>query len=573
VTARGPFLREVEQFTKPGTANVTPADRKKLAPLLRHYGKMAHPFTVCVRDQRKHGLSPGHANRRCAVLKDLIRGTTKWRNREAVEEAVLEGWERLEELSEEFGAAAVSSAALGDVAEELEPVREDIEEAALRLSELGPVLNESLIRGPRREFRAFRPIRQAGRAENLKAKRQSDPDFEKKHPRDPGGTGGGEFITKGPVSSLAKPVARKLGVAGQGTFGKKDVRRFQRREGLAVDGKIGAQTASALLGRKPRAPGALPSLMRKRLGGKLQEDNLVILGASPEMEDERMQEGLTRVSGYTYRQDGNTIHVESYTQLRNVMKELTSDSPIKKAILPKGTVVKKSKGGKLTVSKPGERSVTMGARPAADAARRAEEGRSVANPFRRKSDPTAGQPQDLSKNQREVRRLSRQLKAEQGRAQRTRDSLDFQRQHPDPEEPELRRKQRIKDTEEQLRKSEEKLAKLESQADASLPKRPPTRSPRPGSRRRAATPPEPAALLSPGIARGGSESGGGRSRGRPPPLRTAPPATAPRRRASGRQGWASRGTESPVIPGTWQPRKQVGITAAAPRTWRPEPTR
>lgn len=68
-----------ETFSKPGTADVTPADRKKLAGLLKHYAKKAHPFGACKRDQMKHGLTEDHANRRCAVLKDLIKGTTKWR--------------------------------------------------------------------------------------------------------------------------------------------------------------------------------------------------------------------------------------------------------------------------------------------------------------------------------------------------------------------------------------------------------------------------------------------------------------------------------------------------------------
>jgi hypothetical protein len=68
-----------EQFTKPGTANVSAKDRVKLLPLLKHYGKKRHPFTACYRDQIKNGLSPGHAARRCAVLKDLIHGGTDWR--------------------------------------------------------------------------------------------------------------------------------------------------------------------------------------------------------------------------------------------------------------------------------------------------------------------------------------------------------------------------------------------------------------------------------------------------------------------------------------------------------------
>jgi hypothetical protein len=66
-------------FSK-GTANVSPADMKKLSPLLRHYGKMEHPFAACVRDNRKRF---GKATEKyCAVLKDLIKGTTKWRSTE-----------------------------------------------------------------------------------------------------------------------------------------------------------------------------------------------------------------------------------------------------------------------------------------------------------------------------------------------------------------------------------------------------------------------------------------------------------------------------------------------------------
>lgn len=68
-----------EQFTSPGTANVSTKDKMKLLPLLKHYRSKPHPFTACYRDQIKHGLSPDHAKRRCAVLVDLAKGTTKWR--------------------------------------------------------------------------------------------------------------------------------------------------------------------------------------------------------------------------------------------------------------------------------------------------------------------------------------------------------------------------------------------------------------------------------------------------------------------------------------------------------------
>lgn len=60
-----------ETFSKPGASDVTAADRHKLRFLLKHYCPMEHTFTVCYRDQVKHGVSPEHAKRRCAVLKSL----------------------------------------------------------------------------------------------------------------------------------------------------------------------------------------------------------------------------------------------------------------------------------------------------------------------------------------------------------------------------------------------------------------------------------------------------------------------------------------------------------------------
>lgn len=63
-----------ETFSKPGTADVTPEDRKKLKGIILHYKKMAHPFTKCYNDQIKHGLPSEHAKRRCAVVKMLGQG-------------------------------------------------------------------------------------------------------------------------------------------------------------------------------------------------------------------------------------------------------------------------------------------------------------------------------------------------------------------------------------------------------------------------------------------------------------------------------------------------------------------
>jgi hypothetical protein len=80
-------LEKVETFSKPGTADVTPEDLKHLRPLLEHYRKSPKPFTSCKRDQIKHGLSEDHANRRCAVIADLIHGSTNWRGKDKVVKA------------------------------------------------------------------------------------------------------------------------------------------------------------------------------------------------------------------------------------------------------------------------------------------------------------------------------------------------------------------------------------------------------------------------------------------------------------------------------------------------------
>lgn len=57
---------------------VTPAERKKLLPLLKYYAKFKKPFTKCYNDNVKR-WGPELTKKRCAVIKDLIMGTTKWR--------------------------------------------------------------------------------------------------------------------------------------------------------------------------------------------------------------------------------------------------------------------------------------------------------------------------------------------------------------------------------------------------------------------------------------------------------------------------------------------------------------
>lgn len=55
-----------------------PHARHKLRGLLRYYAKKSHPFTACVNDNLKR-FGPGKTQAYCATLKDIIRGTTKWR--------------------------------------------------------------------------------------------------------------------------------------------------------------------------------------------------------------------------------------------------------------------------------------------------------------------------------------------------------------------------------------------------------------------------------------------------------------------------------------------------------------
>lgn len=58
--------------------DVGPEARNKLKNLLKYYAKKPKPFTACVRDNTKRFGKDG-AERVCATLKDIIRGTTKWR--------------------------------------------------------------------------------------------------------------------------------------------------------------------------------------------------------------------------------------------------------------------------------------------------------------------------------------------------------------------------------------------------------------------------------------------------------------------------------------------------------------
>jgi hypothetical protein len=62
---------------------VGPEARAHLRGILKHYAKSPHPFRACVRDNMKR-FGPGRTEKVCATLKDMIRGTTRWRNADGV---------------------------------------------------------------------------------------------------------------------------------------------------------------------------------------------------------------------------------------------------------------------------------------------------------------------------------------------------------------------------------------------------------------------------------------------------------------------------------------------------------
>lgn len=89
------------------------------------------------------------------------------------------------------------------------------------------------------------------------------------HPRAPTGSAtGGQFVSAGTSSTSTTAAATE---GARRSLGSKltpaNIKRFQKAHGLLVDGKIGRQTAAALLGEDARKiePGPMTADQRKRL--------------------------------------------------------------------------------------------------------------------------------------------------------------------------------------------------------------------------------------------------------------------------------------------------------------------
>lgn len=172
-------VEEVEQ-ARPGTnfTKIPPQNVAKLKGIIEHYKGMAHGFTTCVRDQVKHGLSEEHAKRRCAVVKDLGEGTTKWRKggkggkvkEGAVEDLLVAAESRIAAVDEVLG-AGIAVALAEEVGDTGDPMLEELAEAVSRdLAMLAM---------------AGRPLGVLFESFNATL-----------HPRKRGGHGGGQFVKK-----------------------------------------------------------------------------------------------------------------------------------------------------------------------------------------------------------------------------------------------------------------------------------------------------------------------------------------------------------------------------------------
>jgi len=282
-------LEEVETFSKPGTADVTPGDTKKIAPLAKHYLAKPHPFTSCVRDQVKHGLSKDHANRRCAVLLDKfdpgrLKHSRKKLTEAEVADLILSDEEAARVLREVQARLVVIEGALGPLSEPRTTGKAGLVKAVPELIETP--LSESVrivqMGGPPAEPRAqaqaarallteateLRALAKELGGEVREAKDDPVADAERRmskvKARSPRGRpteahsdgltlkqgGSGELV--GQAQARLKTLGYDVGVDGEyGEETKGAVESFQGDHELKPDGVLGDKTRIAMRGTSP----------------------------------------------------------------------------------------------------------------------------------------------------------------------------------------------------------------------------------------------------------------------------------------------------------------------------------
>lgn len=260
---------------------VSPDNRKKVAPLVRHYMKQAHPFTACVNDNTKR-FGPERAKRICAVVKDMGKRTTNWRNGKGLRESAFDADAYVAEAFDAEWAPVLD--AEGVTVDELAAWSKMAADAGLVEAPLSMTVglgDLSLLEATRAGgggTTAGEKLSQRGRTAQATGKREKDKprtrgggdaDFEKKHPRSRGGTW---TIKQGAKGDDVRTVQRRIGAKADGQFGamtKDAVMAFQRKHGLQVDGVVGHQTAVALAGNvegaKTAKVGALKGSDRAKL--------------------------------------------------------------------------------------------------------------------------------------------------------------------------------------------------------------------------------------------------------------------------------------------------------------------